>query len=74
MTQYTVVGVYPDNLDKAQDAEGNTYVEWVEAARVVEAIEKAQAMYPERANAMPVAVFEGHRVDQLFDKGLASDG
>lgn len=69
---YTVVGVYPDDLDKHVDAEGATYVEWVEAHDPEEATCIAQGIDEDRLDAVVVAVFEGHMVDKLYDKGLAS--
>ena len=55
---YTVVGVYPDDIE--------TYVEFVEAESILEAVHKAQRMDEDRMDyAIVVAVFEGHMVDKL---------
>jgi hypothetical protein len=69
---YTVVGVYPDNLNRADVADA-TYVEWVEAESPEDAVDVAQSLDPDRVEgAAVVAVFSGYVEDKLFDKGASS--
>ena len=56
---YTVVGFYVDSREQ------DTYVEWVNAYTVEHAVERAIDIDPDRVDAFPVAVFEGHIVDKL---------
>jgi hypothetical protein len=73
--QYTVVGVYPDEFSDSRpiareiDVGPATYVEWVDAASVEQAKIMAQEIDTDRAEAIVVAVFEGHHIDRLFNKG-----
>lgn len=73
---YTVVGVYPDMLGGDHgdiDPDAGSFVEWVEAESPSLAEAKAILIEPAREEAVIVAVFEGHMVDKLFNKGLASE-
>lgn len=76
---YTVIGVYPDELSDSRpinrdiDVEPATYVEWVEAESPEQAEQRAQSIDSDRTRAVVMAVFEGHHVDKLFNKGLSSE-
>ncbi|KKK66543.1 hypothetical protein LCGC14_2963060, partial [marine sediment metagenome] len=61
---YTVVGYYPETDE--------TFVEWVEAISISEAIAIACAIDDARTTAAIVSVFEGHLVDKWTNKGRAS--
>lgn len=58
VTNYTVIGVYLDDpLDPG------SYIEWVEAIGPESAVEEAIARDSDRAEAITIAVFEGHHYD-----------
>ena len=80
--KYTVVGLHVDDLRPQypqSTSDDATYVEWVEVNTCQGGMSgpelaafAARTMYEERENSIIIAVFEGHRIDVLNNKGLDS--
>ena len=69
--KFSVVGLHAYEL-ATEGPDGASYVEWVNADTPEAAARKAQTMHPDRVHSIVIAVFRGHRIDRLFNKGLMS--
>ena len=67
--KWTVVGIHQTD---PLDPDDGVYVEWVMAEDQYEAAHRAKNLHPDRATTEVLAVFAGHRIDHLYNRGLAS--